>query len=460
MLDTSIGRRGFIELAGTASVGSFLTASEAAPDVRTVQGDDTRPNLLFLHLDQLGHRAIACHGDPHVHTPNIDRLAAQCVDFSKSYTPDPICCPARASWVTGRYPSEHNIVVNNRPLRSELPDFGGWLGKNGYQTVHIGKWHIGRWLNTSFQLVPHNTHPQGEYGDNITALSFEAFLSQRKDSRPFFANVGLMNPHDCGNTARNALHPFPFRDMVDELPPLPENFNYDTRVPEHLGRMHRGIRNMTADWSDENWRHARWLYYRLVEMVDVNVGYILDTLDRSPYGDNTLVVFTADHGECNAHHQMFFKNNFYEESVRVPLMVRPPGGRRTGRKDKQSLVSGLDIFPTLCDYAGIAPPDIQRGRTLRPLLEDRKADWRRRVFAQSKVAGRMVVDERYKFARYYDSETVQLFDLLHDPEETRNVAYDADHQARRRDLASAIDDLESSLDNVPLPPELTKGFSS
>ena len=133
----------------------LFTQSQAAPNAGLNQTSlDCRPNLLFLNLDQLSHMALSCHGNPHVNTPNIDRLAKRSVDFSKSYTPDPICCPARASWATGRYPSETNVVINNRPLLSNLPDYGQWLGKNGYQTVHIGKWHVpGRPLHNSFQLV-------------------------------------------------------------------------------------------------------------------------------------------------------------------------------------------------------------------------------------------------------------------------------------------------------------------
>jgi len=455
----SLDRRDFIKLAGAATAGSFLTRSFAAPDIQTTRGEDTRPNLLFLHVDQLSYAAISAHGDPFVNTPNLDKFAEQGFNFSKSYSPDPICCPARSCWVTGRYSSEHNVVVNNRPLREELPDYGQWMGQNGYQTVHIGKWHVGRPLHESFQLIPHNTHPQGEYGDNLTALSFESFLTSRNDKRPFFANIGLMNPHDCGNSGRNAQHPFPYRDMLDELPTLPANFDYDLREPEHLKTIHKQSLGMTKAWQEENWRYASWLYYRLVEMVDVNVGYILDTLERSPYHKNTMIILTSDHGDNNTHHRMFFKNNFYDRSVRVPMMVAFPGQLETGIKDDTHLVSGLDIFPTLCDYAEIEAPVVQRGASLRPLLEQADAPWRKEVFAQSNAAGRMVVDEQYKFVRYSDSIVTQLFDLENDPLETKNLSFDSDHQPTCKRLSQAIDTLESTLDNVELPEHMLKGKS-
>lgn len=454
----SLSRRDFLKTGSALSLATFFNHSSAAP-TGPATGLANRPNLLFLNLDQLSHMALSCHGNPYVYTPHIDRLATRSVDFSKSYTPDPICCPARASWCTGRYPSETNVVVNNRQLRSDLPDYGQWLGKAGYQTVHIGKWHVpGRPLHESFQLVPHNSHPQGEYSDNLIALSFETFLQNRDRSRPFFAQVGLMNPHDIGNCHRKAKHPFPFPHLKDQLPPLPPNFDYDKREPEQIAKFHTGLTQWLSVWTEENWGHWQWLYYRMVEMVDVNVGYILDTLEQSPDHENTVILFTSDHGEANAHHRMLYKDNFYDTSSRVPTMVSYPGHIAEGITDTRHLVSGLDFFPTFCDYADIRPPEGLKGLSLRPLLEgDRKpTGWRRYLHAQSQASGRMVVDERFKFIRYYGSETTQLFDLRSDPWETKNLAFDSGYASDCKRMAGEIDRLEAGLDNVPLPAALSK----
>ena len=451
-------RRQFIKASSALSLSAFFTESQAAPNAGLNRASpDCRPNLLFLNLDQLSHMALSCHGNPHVNTPNIDRLAKRSVDFSRSYTPDPICCPARASWATGRYPSETNVVINNRPLRSNLPDYGQWLGKNGYQTVHIGKWHVpGRPLHNSFQLVPHNSHPQGEYSDNLVALSFETFLANRDTTRPFFAQVGLMNPHDCGNAPRTSKHPFPFPHLKDQLPPFPPNFDFDRREPEQLKQMHKGLMKFTEEWTEENWGHQAWLYYRMVEMVDVNVGYILDTLERSPEHENTLIIFSSDHGDANGHHRMLFKDNFYETSSRVPTMVCFPEKVPAGLLDDTHLVSGLDFFPTLCDYAEVDPPKDLKGMSLRPLLENRSTSWRNYLHAQSKATGRMVIDDQYKFIRYYGSETIQLFDLKNDPWETTNLAYSNSHQGDCNRMTAEIDRMEQTLDNVDLPDALMR----
>jgi arylsulfatase A-like enzyme len=449
-------RRDFCKWTGAAALSTFFQFSSAAPAAALPMADAAaRPNLLFLNLDQLGHFALSCHGNPHVHTPNIDRLAQRSVNFSRSYVVDPICCPSRAAWLTGRYPSENNVVVNNRPLRKELTDYGRVLGGAGYQTVHIGKWHIPqRTIQSSFQLVPHNSHPQGEYSDNLVALSFEAFLANRDRNRPFFAQIGLMNPHDCGNTARTSATPFPFPHLRDQLPPKPANYQYDPREPEQLKRLHDGLANWTDYWSEEQWGYHMWLYYRLTEMVDVNVGYILDTLERSPDFENTVVIFTSDHGEGNGFHQMLFKDNFYDESSRVPMLVSFPGKTPEGVVDETHLVSGLDVFPTLCDYAGVEAPEGLKGLSLKPLLEGKQSEWRRYLLAQSKATGRMIVDERFKFVRYRGSPTTQLFDLKEDPMEMVNLAPDKRFRADCDRLAAEIDRVEATLDNVELPDHL------
>ena len=455
-------RRDFLKVAGTLSLGTFFKHSHAAP-LGNAAHSKNRPNLVFLNLDQLSHMALSCHGNPYVHTPHIDRLAKHSVDFSRSYTPDPICCPARAAWCTGRYPSENNVVTNNRKLREDLPDYGQWLGKAGYQTIHIGKWHVpGRILHNSFQLVPHNSHPQGEYSDNLVALSFEAFLQNRDQARPFFAQIGLMNPHDIGNATRTAEHPFPFQHLKEQLPPCPPNFNYDPREPEQIASFHKGLVNWLSPWTVENWGHYQWLYYRMVEMVDVNVGYIVDTLEQSPDHENTVIIFTSDHGESNAHHRMLFKDNFYDTSSRVPTMVSFPGHIPAGIEDTEHLVSGLDFFPTLCDYAGIPAPPGLKGLSLRPLLEGKRQpkNWRHYLHAQSKASGRMVVDDRFKFIRYFGSETTQLFDLKNDPWETQNLAFDPAFSKVCLRMSEEIDRNELTLDNVELPNELTRRTQS
>lgn len=446
----SLTRRNFLKAGGMLSLATFFKESYSAPyGLNNNLNSEKNPNLIFLNLDQLSHMALSCHGNPYVNTPNIDRLATRSVDFSKSYTPDPICCPARASWATGRFPSENNVVKNNRQLRKDLPDYGQWLGKNGYQTVHIGKWHVpGRSLDNSFQLVPHSSHPQGEYGDNLIALSFEAFLNNRDKSRPFFAQIGLMNPHDCGNAARKAKHKFPFKELKHQLPPFPPNFDYDKREPEQLKRMHNGLLKFTEKWTEENWGHQAWMYYRMVEMVDANVGYILNVLENSEDYKNTVLIFTSDHGEANGHHRMLFKDNFYDTSTKVPTLISYPKAFKNGRIDNKHLVSGLDFFPTLCEYAGIQPPKKLKGKSLKPILEKKDVKWRKYLHAQSKVQGRMVVDERYKFVRYYGSSTRQLFDLLNDPYETQNLAFEAKYQSHCTRLEKEIDRHESTLDNV------------
>ena len=143
-------------------------------------------------------------------------------------------------------------------------------------------------------------------------------------------------------------------------------------------------------WSDTVWHYYVWSYHRQVEMVDASIGRILDALENSPHADNTLIVFTSDHGDGMAHHRLFHKLSFYDGSLRVPLIVSWPGQVAENHVDRTHLASGFDLTPTLCDYAGTAPPPEQRGLSLRPVIKGRNPSWRDYVVAHNYVIGRMV----------------------------------------------------------------------
>ena len=156
-----------------------------------------KPNVVFVHVDQLHHQAISAYGCDAVRTPNMDRLVRDGHSFMESYCAMPQCCPARASWFTGRMSKEHGVVVNSYPLRPELPDLGQWLRKVGYETVYTRKWHVsGRDVSKSFRVL-HRGHGHGELGDSAVARSAVAYLKNRTGEKPFFLSVGFLNPHDC-----------------------------------------------------------------------------------------------------------------------------------------------------------------------------------------------------------------------------------------------------------------------
>ena len=334
------------------------------------------PNILFINADQLNAGALSGHGCRHVATPNIDRLMRRGTTFLQSYTTNPVCCPARSGWFSGR-PSSETGSPGSIQLRPELPDLGQWLGARGYETVYAGKWHIkGHDVAKSFRYLTPGMG-MGENGDGSVSRAAAGFLRAYSGAKPFFLTLGFLQPHDICHWIMRHYHDIgqlPIPEIAGELPPLPPNFNYDRREPEHIRNGTRGgeaAHKSAKKWSELHWRYYLWSYYRHVEMVDAEAGRVLDALEDSAFAKNTLVIFSADHGEGMANHRMVIKGYLYDSAARVPLVVAWPGALPEGARDEAHPVSGLDFAPTVCDFAGVEPMPKARGFSLRPLLERR-----------------------------------------------------------------------------------------
>jgi len=272
------------------------------------------------------------------------------------------------------------------------------------------------------------------------ARAAEGFLrSRRPGDPPFFLNVGLLQPHDCcywvfehgDDAVRTRIGPLP-----EDLPPLPPNHAPPAPEPA-LVRERRGEKSAHARWSERQWRWYLWNYYRMVEMADGAMGRVLDALEETGLMENTVVIWSADHGDGLGRHSLTSKMFLYEEAVRVPLVVVGPGRLGGGRRDCLHLVSGLDIAPTLCEFAGVEPMPKARGLSLKPLVEGRSPpNWREFLVAETHGTGRMVRTPEYKLITYRGDPVEQLFDLRSDPGETANLAGDP----ARADLLRALHD--------------------
>lgn len=178
---------------------------------------------------------------------------------------------------------------------------------------------------------------------------------------------------------------------------------------------------------DEQWRFYLWSYYRHVEMVDAEVGRVLDALEDSGERENTVIILTSDHGEGRGRHHMVGKNYLYDEASRVPFLISWPGRLPAGKQDTTHLVSGIDIMPTICDYAGVKAPAEMTGRSVRPLIEGKQIPWREFVAAEVAGNGRMIRTPSHKYIAYADDPVEQLFDMRTDTGETKNLAPDSRH---------------------------------
>jgi arylsulfatase A-like enzyme len=417
------------------------------------------PNLLFIHADQQHGKVLSAHGCRHVQTPHLDRLARRGVSFRLAYSANPICCPARAAWYTGRPGSENGVVANDKwPLLPSIPDLGQWFGARGYAAVYAGKWHVtGRAVHKSFQLLP-GGHFCGQHGDGTVARAAESFLLNYKGDKPFFLSLGFLQPHDICYWVFAHTEPLaelPFEAIAAELPPLWDNFGFDPREPESFRRRFRTGRRweLMSQWPQFQWRYYRWSYYRHVEMVDAQVGHVLDVLEDTGLAHNTVVIYSSDHGDGMGAHQLSQKAYFYEEAAQVPLIISWPGELAEGKQDYQHVVSGLDLAPTLCDFAGLDPPPKCRGRSLRPLLQERDVQWREAVVCEVDIIGRMVRTPEYKLITYRGDQTDQLFDLRTDPGEMHNLAFEAHGADVVKDLKKLLAEWESQLEPAPLAAE-------
>jgi arylsulfatase A-like enzyme len=337
-------------------------------------------------------------------------------------------------------PHELGIYGNFGAELSEkgVPTMGDLFQAAGYETAYAGKWHLqvpfpafkSREI-PGFAVLPlagKDPHTvdltkegKGLTVDPNTADAAVEFLRQSGD-RPFLFAVSVLNPHDICEYSKCEA----FRDMLPDdpaqLPPARPNLRDAEELPTALQK----FAAQHADWSELQWREYLWVYYRLVEKADAEVGRVLAALDRTGLSNKTVVVFTSDHGEMMGSHRMVTKQKLYEESATVPLIVAPPGA--AAAVDGEHLASGLDVLPTLLDYAGITAPASLEGRSLRPLVEGKTVPWREFVVSET-VSGadaRMVRTARYKYVLFGQGENrEQFFDMETDPGETSNLIAEA-----------------------------------
>jgi arylsulfatase A-like enzyme len=259
-------------------------------------------------------------------------------------------------------------------------------------------------------------------------------------------SLGFLQPHDCCYWVfahRDDIGALPYPAIEDDLPPLPGNFDYDVEEPPTLRKHLTNVRRGTSNWSPLHWRYYLWSYYRHVEMEDAEIGRALDALEDSKFASDTLIVFTADHGDGLARRRLVSKWFPYDEAARVPLVVCSPGAEDGGRIDDAHVVSGLDVAPTLCDFAGIDAPPNARGRSLRPLVEDRSTEWREFVVVESNITGRLVRTPEFKLVTYAGETPDQLFNMKRDPWEKRNLAGEPRYAETVADLKARLEDWES-----------------
>ena len=431
-----------------------------------------RPNVLLLMCDQLAAAWLPAYGHSVTHAPHLTALAREGVIFDCAYCASPLCGPSRAAMLTGRLPSATGVFDNAAEWPAAMPTVVHALRASGYATALAGKMHfVGpdqlhgyeERLTTdvypaSFDWTPdwslapgerlgwyHNVESllmagvresamQTDYDDEVCFHAVRKLreLARGGDGRPFFLTVSFTNPHDPWEVRGRHWDLYEGADVG-----RPAAGCATDPLSERLRRMcGLGERPLAEDEE----RRARRAYLAAVSYADERVGEVLATLDACGLAGDTVVVFTADHGELLGEHGLWYKMSFFDPSARVPLIVRAPGGA-AGRV--AAPVSHLDLAPTLAELAGADPPGDPHGTSLLPLLgggEPAGRDVPGEYLAEGVTAPAVMVRRgRHKYVRCGDDPD-QLFDLAADPREIENLAGDPAHAELAASLRAASDE--------------------
>ncbi len=443
-------RRRFLQAAAATAVVSISDRLQASPA-------HNRPNVLIISTDQQFADAMSCRiGSQFLHTPNLDKLAASGIVFTRAYSANPLCMPSRASMITGRYPVTTGIETNGPATldSTRFPSLGTVFARNGYATAYFGKWHLPYPIQAKDAHGFQDMHADEVFKnhdrnlDTQTAAEAAQFLATKR-TQPFLAWVSFLNPHNICEWARGEnlpqgpIGPAP---LPADCPPLRANHDPQKNAPDIMTLMRQSYQNNpmfpVGNFDDAKWRQYQWAYYRLIEKVDAQIGRVLQAVRENHLDQNTIIVFLADHGDCQGAHRWNQKTVFYEESARVPFLLSYPGVVRTGVSDHLAN-TGIDLMPTLCTLARIERPAGGDGISLMKTATRASAHDPREYIVSSNdmdqgapvdgttphAKGRMVRSQQYKYCAYDHGEHREsLVDLKNDPGEMVNLAGDPHYQ--------------------------------
>lgn len=445
-------------------------------------------NVVFIISDDLGSQSLGCYGNDQCQTPNIDALAEQGIRFTHTYTQYPVCGPSRAALMSGMYAQVIGVTSNGGAANftanlGARPSMSQHFINNGYYSARVSKiyhmrvpgditagvdgpdhaaswterfncrapeqWSVGQHEHlTNENLKPdpnHDIHYKLGYGgafyvvrvpgegaeqadSKASAKAIELLQQRAEDQRPFFLAVGLVRPHVP------LVAPESFFDRYDaNLMQLPEQVSNDwDDIPKP------GISNNSErSGLDEDAQKQRVLeaYYASVSYMDEQVGKIVDAVDRLGLRDNTIIVFTADHGYHLGEHEFWQKMSLHEESTRIPLIIDVPG-REAATTD--SLAQQIDIYPTLAELCDLPVPAHVQGQSLKRVLDDTGHKVHDAVYCLRGSGDHLLRTQRWALIRYRSGE-FELYDMHNDPQQFHNLAVDPGYQATLAELTAALD---------------------
>lgn len=456
----------------------------------------TRPNIVLIMTDQQRFDSITALGHDHAVTPHLDRLVTEGAAFTNTYVASPSCAPSRASLFTGLYPHSSGVLRNDDPWKHSWVEL---LAEAGYRTTSIGKmhtypyeapvgfkerhvienkdrahpnlpyfldnWDKAFWIRglqkpsrVTYRHLPDYAErlgafewelPEDMHADNFVGGLAEHWLrTYPNHDEPFFLQIGFPGPHPPYDPTPRHLDPFREKDMPD-VPRSQEDLDSQPTPLKELRKHHQAndhdaivmLENPTLEQLQRQRRH----YFANVAMIDEKIGDLITALDERGVLDNTVIVFTSDHGDALGDHGHSQKWNMYEGSVHVPGIIWGPPYIRAGQVH-EGLISLMDFAPTILELAGVTPPAWMEADSLVPALSGEEWQGREYVFSEhardfiltETALMTMVRDARYKLVEFIDYDEGQLFDLQEDPREEINLWNAPEHAATRARLEKAI----------------------
>jgi len=452
------------------------------------------PNIIYVFADQLRRQSCGWAGDEKAHTPNLDKFAESAADLRQTVSSMPVCCAYRASLFTGKYTSSTGMVINELRMNTNHTCLAHCLTDAGYNTAYIGKWHLyanqlgnhympknsyvprgpdrlgfdGFWAAYNFHHRYFNRayyHMESRrkifYGKNVyepdvqTDMAIEYIDRAKENSDPFFLVLSYGTPHDPWE--KNNV-PKRFLDIFDDT---------DFRLPENYSAGKDPYGDMWSNIVRNPKRLKNWMriYYAMTSNIDWNMGRLLKALDEKGMADNTIVVFSSDHGEMFGAHGRMKKNIFYEESVRVPFLIRWPGKIQKGMVSDVCF-NTVDIMPTLLSLAGVPVPEEVEGMDLSHILLGKDGPEPEFAFLMNTGAcatwsngheWRALRDKRYTYAVFRGCKEKSLprkellFDNINDPLQINNLSGDKEYkdiiEDFRKKLKSKMNSIHDTFPN-------------
>jgi len=438
---------------------------------------EPRLNVLFIAVDDMN-SDLGCYGHPLVQSPNIDRLARKGVKFDNAYCQFPLCSPSRSSLMTGLRPDTTRVFNLTYHFRKGLPDvvtLSQLYRNNGAFAARVGKiYHYGnpgdigtsglddkaswdhvinpagrdktalepeiinytpkRGLGSAMCFLSDKEGKDEEHTDGKVATEAIRLLEEHQ-GKPFFIAAGFYKPHTPYVAPKKYFDPYPMEKI--QLPKEPADHLKSVPKPALASTAPHPNFGVTEDQA----RECKQAYYAAISFVDAQIGRVLDAVDRLKLWENTVVVFWSDHGYHLGDHGLWMKQSLFDQSSRVPMIIVAPGAKGNGKSCPRT-VELLDLYPTLADLSGLAPPKDIQGASLRPLLDDPSKAWDRPAFTQVQrggFPGHAVTTEQWRYIEWDGGKAgTQLYDRAKDPQEFVNLASDPKHAKVVEELQALV----------------------